>query len=131
MGGDLRLRRIRRRTVMGDDRGRGHHHRRGILYFPARARTGARRGGGQSAGVRACNKHRRRPGLERGPIATDGSVLQKTGAAVDPSTNIGGYGSPLSRGRPLVVTEPVVTENSPLVPRRIVPVLQRRPDAAR
>src|SRR5438128_2089857 len=42
------------------------------------------------------------------------------------TTNIGGYGSPLSRGRLLVVIE-----RSPLAPCRTGPVLQRRPHTAR
>src|SRR6266516_7579636 len=47
---------------------------------------------------------------------------EKTLVARGPST----YGSPLSRGRLLVVIEP-----SPLAPRRAGPVLQRRPHTAR
>ena len=42
---------------IGDDRRRGHHHRRRALYLPARAGSGARGDGGQSAGVRY--RHRR------------------------------------------------------------------------
>ena len=41
LGGDVRLCRVRRRAVVCDGAGRGHHHRRGALYFPARARTRA------------------------------------------------------------------------------------------
>jgi drug/metabolite transporter (DMT)-like permease len=42
LGGDLRLCRVRRRAVDRNDRRRGRHHRRRILYFPARARVGTR-----------------------------------------------------------------------------------------
>jgi drug/metabolite transporter (DMT)-like permease len=46
LGGDVRYRRVRRRAVDGDHRGRRHHHRRRALYLPARARSGEERDGG-------------------------------------------------------------------------------------
>ena len=51
LGGDVRLRRVRRRAVAGDDPRRLDHHRRRALHLPARAQAGTRGGGGQSAGV--------------------------------------------------------------------------------
>src|SRR5216683_2873236 len=51
LGGDVRLFRVRRRARGRHDPGRGHHHRRGDLYFHARASAGARGNDGQSAGV--------------------------------------------------------------------------------
>jgi drug/metabolite transporter (DMT)-like permease len=51
LGRDLWLGRIRRCALFGDDRGRLDYHRRGALYFPARAQAGASRGRRQSAGL--------------------------------------------------------------------------------
>ena len=42
LGGDLRLRRVRRCAVDRDDRGRRHHHRRRALHLPARTKARAR-----------------------------------------------------------------------------------------
>jgi Permeases of the drug/metabolite transporter (DMT) superfamily len=68
VGGDLRLRRVRRCAVPGHDHRRRHHHRRRALYFPARAAVGPRGSDRQSAGVTP-------PSSLRGALATKQSIL--------------------------------------------------------
>ena len=88
----------------GDDRGCCNHHRRGVLYFPARARTRARGDGGQSAGGLIVFRH-----------------CGRSEAIHENATRLDCF----------VASLLAMTVTLPLAPRRAAPVLQRRPDAAR